>query len=192
MTIANRTITPGAIFKARHRGVLYSAQARSTDDPAVITFDLVGTGKNFATLSGAGREVTGHACNGWVFWTPEVEFDDLRAKREAAREQFDAHQRDVDAKPRQYTDVGTKPRGRRAKPTPAELNDEVVAEAVKAAPEAPRIVKVIKRVPNQNGAPEGMVRWHCTDCMGSFYEAAGTTPAQCPKGHPAKATDDLA
>ena len=192
MTIANRTITPGAIFKARHRGVLYSAQARSTDDPAVITFDLVGTGKNFATLSGAGREVTGHACNGWVFWTPEVEFDDLRAKREAARE--DAHQRDVAATEAK----AAKPRGRRAKATPAELNDEwkavaaKVAEAVKAAPEAPRIVKVIKRVPNQNGAPAGMVRWHCTDCMGSFYEAAGTTPAQCPKGHPAKATDDLA
>lgn len=169
MTITNRTITPGAIFKARHRGVLYSAQACSMDDPAVITFDLVGTGKNFATLSGAGRAVTGHACNGWVFWTPEVEFDDLRAKRDAARE--DAHQRDVAA---------------------TEAKAAKVAEAVKAAPEAPRIVKVIKRVPNQNGAPAGMVRWHCTDCMGSFYEAAGTTPAQCPKGHPAKATDDLA
>ena len=42
---------------------------------------------------------------------------------------------------------------------------------------------VIRRTPNQKGAPEGQVRYFCSACLDSFYAQEGETPSACPKGH---------
>jgi len=43
--------------------------------------------------------------------------------------------------------------------------------------------RLIVRVPNQKGVPEGQVRWFCTICQKGFLAAAGTAPEVCPEGH---------
>ena len=58
-----------------------------------------------------------------------------------------------------------------------------------AKQERPKVEKakkangVIRRTPNQKGAPEGQVRYFCSACLDSFYAEEGETPAACPKGH---------
>ena len=42
---------------------------------------------------------------------------------------------------------------------------------------------VIRRTPNQKGAPEGQVRYFCSACLDSFYAETGDKPEACPKGH---------
>ena len=41
--------------------------------------------------------------------------------------------------------------------------------------------KLISRVPNQKGVPEGQLRYFCNACMRSFF--AEGTPEHCPEGH---------
>jgi hypothetical protein len=41
--------------------------------------------------------------------------------------------------------------------------------------------KLISRVPNQKGLPEGQTRFFCSACMKSFF--AEGTPEGCPEGH---------
>ena len=50
--------------------------------------------------------------------------------------------------------------------------------------------KVIKRTPNQKGAPEGQVKWFCSACMGGFLANAGETPEVCPQGHRAESDEN--
>jgi hypothetical protein len=45
--------------------------------------------------------------------------------------------------------------------------------------------RLIVRVPNQKGVPEGQVRWFCTICGKGFLAEAGTSPDVCPEGHQA-------
>ena len=41
--------------------------------------------------------------------------------------------------------------------------------------------KLISRVPNQKGVPEGQTRYFCNACMKSFFTEG--TPERCPEGH---------
>lgn len=50
--------------------------------------------------------------------------------------------------------------------------------------------KVIKRVPNQRGVPDGHVRWFCSACMTGFLANAGQTPEVCPNGHRAESDEN--
>ena len=43
--------------------------------------------------------------------------------------------------------------------------------------------KLISRVPNQKGVPEGQTRYFCSACMKSFVAEGGGTPEGCPEGH---------
>jgi hypothetical protein len=47
--------------------------------------------------------------------------------------------------------------------------------------------KLVYKVPNQQGTPEGKQKFFCTACMKGFLADAGTTPEVCPEGH---RTDD--
>jgi hypothetical protein len=62
---------------------------------------------------------------------------------------------------------------------------EQPAEAAK-----PRVAKVIRKLPNQKGAPEGHERWYCNACADGFLVPTGETPNACPKGHRAKPNGD--
>jgi hypothetical protein len=64
-------------------------------------------------------------------------------------------------------------------------------EKAKAATNG-RVVRQIKRLPNQKGIAEGQTKWFCSACMESFFADAGTEPEACPKGHPREAEDELA
>jgi hypothetical protein len=47
--------------------------------------------------------------------------------------------------------------------------------------------RLIYKVPNQQGTPEGKQKFFCTACMKGFLVEAGETPDVCPEGH---RTDD--
>ena len=46
-----------------------------------------------------------------------------------------------------------------------------------------RSKKIIRRVANQQGTPQGSVRWFCSACGDSFFATADQAPEVCPKGH---------
>lgn len=54
----------------------------------------------------------------------------------------------------------------------------------------PRIVRQVKKLPNQKGVPAGQVKYHCSACQDAFLSA--TEPEACPKGHAREVVDDLA
>ena len=43
--------------------------------------------------------------------------------------------------------------------------------------------KLIFKVPNQLGTPEGKAKFFCSACMKGFVVEAGETPEACPEGH---------
>ncbi len=43
--------------------------------------------------------------------------------------------------------------------------------------------RVIRKLPNQKGLPEGAVRLYCESCKESFVSAAPDGSPSCPKGH---------
>jgi hypothetical protein len=104
--------------------------------------------------------ITGHACDGWIFWSVET----------------------ATAAP------APQPTGEAAKTTPGEGGqpDEASVPATVLAPAAGQSDAAKKgffRTPNQKGVPEGQTRWYCHDCGKSFLAAAGETPETCPAGH---------
>ena len=55
----------------------------------------------------------------------------------------------------------------------------------------PRGLRIVRRLPNQRGVPEGQVRWFCSACMAAFLSPAGPDVVTCPQGHPHEAADEL-
>jgi hypothetical protein len=68
------------------------------------------------------------------------------------------------------------------------------ASAVQADenPKARKLVRQIRKLPNQRGVPEGETRWFCSGCMKGFLLLSGQEPAVCPDGHPAEVEDAFA
>ncbi len=54
-----------------------------------------------------------------------------------------------------------------------------------------KTVKVIKRVPNQKGIPEGSTKWWCSACMKGFVAEGASVPEVCPEGHQREEADDF-
>ena len=55
-----------------------------------------------------------------------------------------------------------------------------------------KVVKLIKRVPNQKGVDEGSTKWFCGACMKSFVTDTTDEPDACPQGHPKLAEEEIA
>ena len=55
-----------------------------------------------------------------------------------------------------------------------------------------RLVRQLKRAPNQRGVPEGETKWFCSACQASFLAPAGTEPGACPQGHAREVEDEFA
>ena len=51
---------------------------------------------------------------------------------------------------------------------------------------------MIKKLPNQKGAPEGSTKFWCSACMKSFVAEGTAIPETCPEGHVKEQTDDFA
>jgi rubrerythrin len=64
--------------------------------------------------------------------------------------------------------------------------DAPAAASTPAKTEAPKNTKpkkLIYRLPNQQGAPEGQTKFFCNACQKSFLAEGKEAPEQCPEGH---------
>lgn len=67
---------------------------------------------------------------------------------------------------------------------------EPKAKATKAV--ATRVVRVIRKMPNQKGVAEGSTKWWCSGCMKAFVTESIELPEQCTEGHLKEQTDEFA
>ncbi len=54
-----------------------------------------------------------------------------------------------------------------------------------------KLVRQVRKLPNQRGVPEGQVRYYCAACQEGFLVDAGTEPDLCPEGHAREVEDEL-
>ena len=57
---------------------------------------------------------------------------------------------------------------------------------------ATKMVKVIKKLPNQKGVPEGSTKFFCSGCMKAFVVDTANIPETCPEGHAREMADEFA
>jgi hypothetical protein len=71
---------------------------------------------------------------------------------------------------------------------------EKAEKAEKARPTsiAMKMVKVIKKMPNQKGVAEGSTKFWCSACMKAFIAETTLVPEQCPEGHAREMADEFA
>ena len=74
------------------------------------------------------------------------------------------------------------------------LEGEAPATSEPAEAEKPKAKvkgrKLLYKLPNQKGTPEGQTKFFCVACMGAFLGEAGETPEVCPKGHAQTTLED--
>jgi hypothetical protein len=79
---------------------------------------------------------------------------------------------------------------------PATEPTTVTATAQPAKPKpangAAKMVRQIKKLPNQKGVAEGSTKWFCSGCMKSFLSEGQNAPQTCPEGHAREAADEFA
>ena len=105
-------------------------------------------GREFKSPSAAGMAITGHACDGWVFWSVQTE--------ETVR-----------------LESGSQINRRLTSATEANQTDGICNR--RTAPTADKTASKktgVFLVPNQKGVPEGQIRWFCRECGKSFIASA--------------------
>src|SRR5208283_525281 len=150
MPIENRNLTKGTKLTGRYHKQTYSCEVVE-DAEGKLRYHLE-DGREFKSPSAAGMAITGHACDGWKFWslqTEEVAEDKSQTVSPAETAIADASQK-------------TKP--------------EPIKDATKTDPKKTGVFLV----PNQKGVPEGQIRWFCRDCGKSFIASAVEVPGICP------------
>jgi hypothetical protein len=92
-----------------------------------------------------------------------------------------------------WTVAGEEPaNGEKPAPAPAGAATEPKPKAKKNGQRSV-VVKIVRRVPNQHGVPEGATKWCCSACMKSFiHESRLGEPEACPEGHAREQVDELA
>ncbi len=66
MTIENRTLKAGMRLEGTYHKDVYRCTVHEKEGKLVYRLE---DEREFTSLSAAGSAITGHACNGWVFWT---------------------------------------------------------------------------------------------------------------------------
>ena len=153
MPIKDRNLTLGTKLIARYHKQPYHAEVIEGEDKK-LKFKLE-DGREFKSPSAAGMAITGHACDGWVFWS--VEAAETAPATETTTETL-------------TTETST---------------EQLAETVSTPQPTAVKKVKSIFRAPNQKGVPSGQTRWYCKDCGESFLSDMGTIPGTCPQGHKA-------
>ena len=115
-------------------------------------------GREFKSPSAAGMAITGHPCDGWVFWSVQTseEAPTSEIQPETESEQIE-----------------------KAAPSPDAATSTESATAPESTP-----VNFFK-MEWQKAVPKGQTRWHCNLCNKHFLAPAGETPQTCPQGHKA-------
>jgi len=158
MPIENRNLTKGTKLTGRYHKQSYSCEVVENAE-GKIRYRLP-DGREFKSPSAAGMAITGHACDGWVYWSVETT---------AAAPTPDAANQ---ASTLQTTET-----------TAAIVNQPTEPEPVKDVTSAEKATSKktgVFLVPNQKGVPEGQIRWFCRDCGKSFIASAVEVPGVCP------------
>ncbi len=171
MLIKDRNLKAGTKLAARYHKQPYGCEVMEGEG-GKLRYRLA-DGREFKSPSAAGMAITGHACDGWVFWS---------VKTVEASPAPDAEQ----------TEAPTQPAAKSTPDAEIPMNTDAAAVEPEASPnhaptakEPTPAKKCIFRLPNQKGVPEGQVRWYCHDCSKSFLAPTGETPQSCPQGHSA-------
>jgi len=82
--------------------------------------------------------------------------------------------------------------GEEPAPTAKADKPEKAARTKKAAPAPKKLVRLIKRTPNQQGVADGSTKWFCSACMKSFVAEGASEPDCCPEGHCKEVEDEFA
>lgn len=56
----------------------------------------------------------------------------------------------------------------------------------------PKLLRNIRKMPNQKGVPEGSTKFWCSACMKGFVIESNDTPDSCPEGHAKEMADQFA
>jgi len=141
-------------------------------------------GQEFKSPSAAGMAITGHACDGWVFWNIEktiaippkaVQTPETMSTPEMLSSET---QPAVEVQPiAEAPEIISGQAEQLCEPMARALERAQLAQ--ESTPERNRIF----RIPNQKGVPQGQTRWHCHKCGQSFLAPIGKTPQTCPQGH---------
>ena len=96
--------------------------------------------------------ITGHACDGWVFWSVQTEANAPATQAE----------------------------NQEAAPAAETKQTLPVTETAPNATKTDSKKTGVFLVPNQKGVPEGQIRWFCRECGKSFITSAVEIPGICP------------
>ena len=151
MPIENRNLTKGTKLTGRYHKQSYSCEVVENAE-GKLRYRLE-DGRESKSPSAAGMAITGHACDGWVFWS--VQTGETTTASEAEKQE---------AAPAAETEQ---------KEEPATATTLIVTKT------DPKKTGVFL-VPNQKGVPEGQIRWFCRECGKNFMAAAVEVPGVCP------------
>lgn len=182
MPIEDRNLKPGTNLVGRYHKQNFTCEV-GEGEGGKLRYRLA-DGREFKSPSAAGMAITGHACDGWVFWSMEKT---TAAPPEAA-------QTPETMSTPEMPSSGTQPAG---EVQPIAETPEIIKAEQPSEPPAPALERAqatqestparnrIFRIPNQKGVPEGQTRWHCHKCGQSFMAVTGEMPQACPQGHQA-------
>jgi hypothetical protein len=151
MPIENRNLTKGTKLTGRYHKQSYSCEVVENAEGKLLY--RLEDGREFKSPSAAGMAITGHACDGWVFWSMVTEENAAAPDAE-----------NQEAAPAAETEQ------------PTEQTPKPVQNVAKTDPKKTGVFLV----PNQKGVPEGQIRWFCRDCGKSFMASAVEIPGVCP------------
>ena len=160
MPIENRNLTKGTKLMGRYHKQNYTCEVVENAE-GKLRYRLE-DGSEFKSPSAAGMAITGHACDGWVFWSVQTE--------ETASSS--------DAENQTRTESTSETAAADASQT---TKSEPTKDAAKTDPKKTGVFLV----PNQKGVPEGQIRWFCRECGKSFIASAVEIPGVCPAKHQA-------
>ena len=153
MSIKDRNLTPGTKLVGKYHKQQHTCQVVEGEG-GKLRYRLE-DGREFKSPSAAGMAITGHACDGWVFWSLAPE-ETVKAATAPEAEATDA--------------------GKQTETTVAPVAPAADAQTGTAK-------KAFFRTPNQKGVSEGQTRWYCQACGESFLVPYGEIPSACPQGH---------
>jgi hypothetical protein len=159
MPIENRNLEPGTQLIATYKKETYHALVVASAEGKVLYQLSPYDGREFKSPSSLGTAVTGKACNGWTFWS--VETSDAEAEGENAVAPVDSEKAST--------------------PGEEEPEEPIYVPLEEAMTDAP--TSSFRRVPNQRGVDDGLVRLYCDACQASFTAPVDQTPDFCPMGH---------
>ena len=157
MPIENRNLSKGTKLTGRYHKQNYTCEVVENAE-GKLRYRLE-DGREFKSPSAAGMAITGHACDGWVFWSAQTEENPPAPNAEKPK---DAPTAEIEQK---------------EEPATATAQNATKTDSKKTG---------VFLVPNQKGVPEGQIRWFCRDCGKSFITSAVEIPGICPAKHQAK------